>query len=311
MTPHPLIPASFAARIAGRPADPGISGADISGDGWLRRLPRLVDDTLARWDLHPDGAPRHGECALAIPVRRAGEELVLKLTWPHAEARHEHLALRHWNGDGAVRLLAADPAAYVLLLERLDADRALTGEPILSACEVIGRLLVTLDRPASPQFVALSDKATRWSRQLTEGTPLVPRRLTEQARAMLRHLLTDGVDGRLVHEDLHDQNVLASLDPGRGDWLAIDPKPVSGEWAYAVAPSVWNRADAAAAAHSLRTHARLRADVVAGVAGLDPERVRQWTFVRLVLNAVWHAADAPSSDPRRARMIALAKAFAD
>ena len=42
---------------------------------------------------------------------RAGEAAALKLTWPHAEARHEHLALRLWDGHGAVRLLAADPAA--------------------------------------------------------------------------------------------------------------------------------------------------------------------------------------------------------
>ena len=122
--------------------------------------------------------------------------------------------------------------------------------------------------------------------------------------------LDGAVDGRLVHEDLHDMNVLAPLDPARGAWLAIAPKPVSGEWAYAVAPIVWNHAEASAAAYNLRVHVRLRADTVAEAAGLDPDRVTHWTFVRLVLNALWAAPHSPGSDDFRARMIALAKAFA-
>lgn len=312
--PHPLIPPAFHTLVAGRAPEP-----DIGGDDWLRRLPRLIDDALERWELTVDGAPRHGQCALVIPVSARGATLahapdgraVLKLTWPHREASTEHLALRNWNGEGAVRLLAADPAAYVLVLERLDADRDLTRVPILEACEVIGGLFRRLDRPAGPQFDALTTRARRWLDHLRLGHSLVPRRLTEQASTTMEHLLDGTVDGRLVHEDLHDMNVLAPLDPARGDWLAIDPKPVSGEWAYAVAPLVWNRADATAAAANLRRHVRLRADIVADCAGLDPDRVTRWTFVRLVLNALWAGRDGPAFDDVRARMIALAKAFAD
>ena len=112
-----------------------------------------------------------------------------------------------------------------------------------------------------------------------------------------------------MHGDLHDGNVLAGT--GRSAWLAIDPKPIGAEWAYAVAPMVWNRAGAAARATSLRRHVRLRAEIIADVAGLDLDRVMAWTFVRLVLNAVWAADLAPASDGFLGRMIALAKAFAD
>ena len=306
--PHPLIPESFRALVAGRAGEP-----DVTGDDWLRRLPGLIDEHLDRWSATPDGEVRHGECAIVIPVRLRdnGTQAALKLTWPHAEAGHEHLALRHWNGEGAVRLLAADPAAYALLLERLDASRKLTSVSILEACEVIGGLFGTLDRQAAPQFDRLSERAERWQPLLNSGHSLVPRRLTDQASTTLGHLLDGAVDGRLVHEDLHDMNVLAPLDPARGAWLAIDPKPVSGEWAYAVAPIVWNRAEASAAAYNMRVHVRLRADIVAEAAGLDPDRVTHWTFVRLVLNALWAAPHSPGSDSFRARMIALAKAFAN
>lgn len=314
-----LVPQSFRETVAGREPDALlVAAADrgapepVDGDTWLERLPGLVQDHLERWELRPDGPSQHGECALVLPVLRRDEEpAALKLTWPHAEARHEHLALRLWDGRGAVRLLAADPRAGSLLLERLDASVCLRDRPLLEACEVIGELMRELDRPAAPQLDTVAGRALRWREQLAPGSPLVPRRLTEQALAVLDQLL--GADGhtRLVHEDLHDLNVLAPLHPGRGTWLAIDPKPVAAEWAYAVAPVVWNRPEEAARASNLRVHARLRADVVADAAGLDEDRVRAWTFVRLVLNAVWAAEHAPASDDFRARMIALAKAFAD
>ena len=303
-----VIPQAFLVAIAGRTAD---AAGYPNGDDWLTLLPSLVKEHLERWELTLDGQPWHGENALVFPVLRETQAAVLKVTWPHPEARHEHLALKLWDGRGAVRLIAANPSASTLLLERLDGNRQLTQLPILQACEVIGELFQQLDRPSTPQLDAVADKAIRWREQLSEASVLVPRRLTHQARDELKALLASAPSARLVHEDLHDMNVLAPIAHHRGDWLAIDPKPVAGEWAYAVAPIVWNRAEVTSAAFSVRNHVRMRAEVVAEVAGLDPDRVRRWTFVRLVLNAVWAAAHAPGSDEFRTRMILLAKAFSD
>ena len=303
-----LIPTAFHMAIAGRAAD---AAGYPDGDDWLAQVPSLVEEHLVRWDLTLDGQPWHGENALVFPVLREAEPAALKVTWPHAEARHEHLALRLWDGHGAVRLLAADPSASTLLLERLVGNRQLTKLPILQACEVVGDLFRQLDRPSLPQLDAVTDKALRWQEQLSEASALVPSRLTHQARDELTALVATAPSARLVHEDLHDMNVLAPIQPHRGDWLAIDPKPVAGEWAYAVAPIVWNRAEVTATADSVRGHVRMRAEVVADVAGLDEDRVRRWTFVRLVLNAVWAAVHAPGSDDFRTRMILLAKAFSD
>lgn len=303
-----VIPEAFRMAVAGRAAD---AAGYPDGDDWLAQLPSLVEEHLARWDLTLDGQPWHGENALVFPVLREAQPAVLKVTWPHHEARHEHLALKLWDGRGAVRLIAANPSASTLLLERLDGGRQLTELPILQACEVVGELFQQLDRPPAPQLDTVADKAIRWQAQLGEASVLVPRRLTHQATDELKALVTSAPPARLVHEDLHDMNVLAPLEHHRGDWLAIDPKPVAGEWAYAVAPIVWNRADVTAAAYSVRNHVRMRAEVVADVAGLDEERVRRWTFVRLVLNAVWAASHTPASDDFRTRMILLAKAFSD
>ncbi|TWE12278.1 aminoglycoside phosphotransferase family protein [Rudaeicoccus suwonensis] len=296
------IPASFRELVEGRAADVG-----VSGDDWLASLPGIVDHCVRQWSLRLDGPVWHGQCALVLPCHRDGEPVVLKVSWPHEEARLEHLALQNWHGRGAVRLLAADPAHWAMLLESVAHDADLTDPPLLDAIEVIGGLFTRLDRPATPQFTRLSECAERWITLCRSGSRLVPRRLTDQAAGLLSELAPD-CDGRLIHRDLHYENVLAAQ---REPWLAIDPKPLSGEWEFAVAPLLWNRWDHAAAAHNVRTHLRLRLGVVAEAAGLDESRALAWTFARMVLNAVWEAQEPIPDDEWISQCITIAKAMTD
>lgn len=68
----------------------------------LDRPRALVRELLADWELTLDGEERHGQCAVVLPVRTStGEPAALKVTAPHEEAEHEHLALQHWHGTGA------------------------------------------------------------------------------------------------------------------------------------------------------------------------------------------------------------------
>jgi streptomycin 6-kinase len=210
-----LIPESFSAGVTGRAPEP-----QISGDAWLLQLPGLVEASLAEWDLTLDGSPMHGVCALVLPVRLRDDSTgVLKVTWPHADAEHEHLALQHWGGRGAVRLLAANPGRWTMLLERLDGGLDLEDVPIEEACRVIGGLLRQLDHPALPQLSRLSAQAVRLVERLDSAPQAIPRRFVEQARAVLSDLMTDeAIDSCMVHTDLHYGNVLAAdAQPRLGD----------------------------------------------------------------------------------------------
>ncbi|MGB3441870.1 MAG: aminoglycoside phosphotransferase family protein [Actinophytocola sp.] len=255
------VPESFAAGF-------GEEGAE-----WLAGLPALTESCLARWGLTVDGPLTHGVCALVVPVRRAGEPAVLKVTWPHDEARHEALALSLWDGDGAVRLLAADDDAWALLLERLDPGTTLRHAPIEEALTVVTGMIKRLDRPAPPGVRHMRDTAARWVRELPEendGT--VPRELVDQAVAYCREL-GPAAGNRLVNEDLHYDNVL------RGDrepWLVIDPKPIAGDPEFGLIPLLWNRFDDVMAAGGLAA--------ITEAAGMDLSLARRWTFVRAVDN---------------------------
>lgn len=264
-----------------------------SGRDWLERLPRLVTELLAEWELGADGAPLSGRTSLVVPVRtrtRGGATAVLKLTWPHPEAAQEHLALRVWDGVDAVRLLAADPGRWALLLERLD-PRDLDTVGDLEACREVGTLLRRLDRPASPWAPRLSDHLAELVADIDAAHTgaagrRFPRRMLLQARGLAADLAGEhGIDGRLVHTDLHGQNVLWRAVPGR--WVAIDPKPMAGDPAFAVAPVLWNRWTQVEEAHDARAHLTVRLETVCEAAGVDPDRARTLSIVRMVRNALW------------------------
>jgi streptomycin 6-kinase len=260
---------------------------------WVEQLPALVRDLYAEWELRPDGWMMHGYTALVVPVVTAGgKRAMLKVSFPEVETEHEHLALSHWAGRGAVQLLRADPRRRAMVLEALR-DVSLTEAWDIEACTVVGGLYRLLHIPAFHQLRRLSDAtgaAADAMAALPRNAPL-PRRLVEQAVSLSRDFVDDpATDGTLVHTDLHYTNVL--MDEA-GDWRAIDPKPLSGDPHYEVAPMLWNRFDelAAETRESVREGVRRRFHTVIDTAGLDQDRARDWVVVRMMRNAAWPLLD--------------------
>lgn len=220
----------------------------------------------------------------------SGRPAALKVGFPHPESAQEHLALRHWDGRGAVRLLRADPHRAALLLERLPGEDVGVLDDV-EACETVAGLYARLHVPAPASLRRLSVVLGPWLdglAALPRDAPL-PRRLVEQALSLGRDLLGDpGTDGRLVHGDLHYANVLAA---DREPWVVIDPKPLSGDPHHEVAPLLWNRWDEVVAAGDVRTATRRRFHAVVDTADLDEDRARDWVVVRMVLNAAWAATE--------------------
>jgi streptomycin 6-kinase len=281
---------------------------------WLEALPRLVREVLDEWDLSYDGQARHGACALVVPVVTSdGVPAVAKFSWMHEEQEHEHLALQAWQGNGTVRMYRADPVRGVLLLERLDATRDLTTIDVIEACEITAGVYERIHLPALPQLRTLSSYIARWGADLTrlDRDAPIPRRLVEQAVSLGKDFVADpATDGHIIHGDLHYENVLAG---DREPWLVIDPKPMSGDPHYEVAPLLWNRWEEVLASGDVRAAIRRRFHAVVDTAMLDEDRARDWVVVRMVHNAMWCVHDNPHGFDQDERAyltmcIALAKA---
>ena len=288
---------------------PGLQAYAARGPAWaawLDRLPGLVRDLLGEWELTADGESVHGNTALVLPVRTPdGRPAVLKVVWPHPEAEHEALALQHWGGRGAVRLLRADPHRWALLLERLSAQD-LSEVWDVEACGIVGDLYRRLHVPAPPQLRTLSSRAATWAEELgrVDRTAPVPHRMVQHARSLARDLAADaGTDGVLVHTDLHFHNVLAD---GEG-WLAIDPKPLSGDPHFEPAPMLWNRWSELEG--RVRDGVRDRFLALVDAAGLDEDRARDWVIVRMLVN-IKDELDGNATPDRGwiTAMLAIAKA---
>jgi streptomycin 6-kinase len=283
-------------------------------------LPRLNGEVMTEWQLRPDGRPRQALNAHVVPVRTAdGRPAVLKLGFPHEEAVHEHIGLQHWHGNGAVELLRADPRRWAMLLERLHADEDLTAVPDLEACEIVAGLYAQLHLPALPQLRPLSTYVDQWTERLAQlpADAMVPRRLVDQAVSLGRAFVADpGTDARMIHGDLHYENVLAA---DREPWLAIDPKPMNGDPHYEVMPMLGNRWEEVLAGGDVRDSVRRRFHTLVDVAGLDEERARDWVVVREMHNALWVVETARADDRRLGpedrdvvtTSIAIAKAVQD
>lgn len=267
-----------------------------------------ADDLISEWHLRVEGDPIDGHRSLVVPVRADGRAAVLKIAPPEQHNAGEHLVLRQWNGDGAVRLLRADPRRRALLVERLTGGD-LTTVPDDQACAVIAGLYSRLHRPALPQLDALSNLAPQWTadlQALPRNAP-IPRRLVEQAIAQLPTLV-DAPDGEVtLHGNLHYGKVLTAQ---RSPWLAIGPSPLRGDPHYDVAPVLWSRWDRMG--HHAREVIRHRLFVLTDSAGLDEDRARAWTLVRAVLRALRLLQDGePADSLTLTRFVTVAKAVQD
>jgi streptomycin 6-kinase len=287
-----------------------------AGRAWIAALPGLADDLLDRWALRrDDGPPMCGAVALVLPVRLAdGAPAVLKLQPVDDETGGEPAALRAWDGHGAVRLFQHDPDSGSMLLERLDSGRTLESVPDdLAALQTLSELLARLCAvPAPAGMRRLADVAAAMLDRVPTALALlsdpVVRRLVETCAGAVGDLIPEAGD-RLLHWDLHFDNVLGALDGDRREpWLAIDPKPLAGDPGFELLAALHNRWDDVVATGDVPRAVRRRFDLMTEVLGLDRQRAAGWTLGRVLQNVLWEVESADTiwhADPDRAVAHAL------
>ncbi len=278
---------------------------DAAGHEWLDRLPALVDQTCRAWELQVEGPPRHGSHALVVPVRTAHGPAALRLSVPSRRAAGELRALRFWSGTRVVGLVRATDDGAAVLLQRLDADRPLSGQPTDEVAEVLGGLVADLAAMPPPSDVAstggeaadlVEHGQSRWE---ALGRPFALAAL-DRALELAAGLTTDD-PGLAVDGDLHAGQVLP--DAG-GAWRVVDPLLMRGDPTYDLARAVWTTADRLPDQDAIRRFA----DRLMGATGLDRSRARAWLEVRTVAYWLWCLEAGLTEDPSRCARVASALA---
>jgi streptomycin 6-kinase len=240
---------------------------------------------LAAWELSHPRLLTQTRTGHIYTVMHGGATVLLKLLSPlETEEQRGALALRYFDGQGAVRLLRHDDDAQ--LMEYAAGDPLVTlverGEDE-QATRIIAQVIVQLHGvpqdapydgllPLDRWFGALFAKAAA-DRQVGTETIFV------RAAALAERLLADPRDVRALHGDIQHDNIRQSP---RG-WLAFDPKGLVGERTYDCANALCNpgRPELVHDETRLLTHAALLADLLA----LDRWRVLAFTYAWACLNA--------------------------
>lgn len=280
--PHPPFPPAFVRQNAADPA-------------WLAALPALLVELAARWGLVV--APPYPGIIfnyVAPAVRSDGELCVLKVSRYLSDTRNEIAALRLWDGDGAARLLAADPAIGALLIERVAPGTMLTevaADDDDTATAIAAGMLRHLWRPAPPDhglrtLDSWCDAYERNRQALSRGADGFPAALFLRADDLRRDLLTSTTEQTVLHGDLHHYNILRAE---RAPWLAIDPKGLLGDRPFDICQFLRNPRDEPTLPLMRRRVDRFCADLE-----LDRERTKAWCLVHAILDACWQYEDGES-----------------
>jgi streptomycin 6-kinase len=267
-------------------------------DAWLEGLPATLQRLCDEWELELD-RPFDGGYGVnyVVPARRAdGSAAVLKATFPNREFDSELASLTLCGGKGAVRVLASDPVAAAMLIERAVPGTmlaTLAGDDArdLKLTPAVAAAMQAFWRPVpstSCPFPSTADwgRAFARHRALYGGSGPIPAVPFDRADELFRDLLASAADSVVLHGDLHHENILSH---GNG-WTVIDPKGVTGEPAFEVGAylrnplRIWKTGD-----H--RDLQRRRIEIFAGALGLDATRIAAWSAAQAVLSAVWDAED--------------------
>ena len=267
------------------PLPPALAGSlprfGADGEAWLARLPAMVEAARSRWDLQvgPPFEPGGVTSWVAPAKTPAGTDVVLKIVVPHEEAAAEPQGLAAWDGKGAVRLLDHEPDSWTLLLERVgpgDLEHAGPTAWLPALLDILGRLWAA---PIPDDVPRVADVVAPWPglmRSRAKADTWDPS-VVDRAIEILESWPHESVDKRLLHGDLHPENVLA-----RGDeWVAIDPKPVVGDPAYDLRQVIRAVVDPDAPVVGPVV------DEIATETGIDVDRMLGWTMAIQVESAIW------------------------
>ena len=242
---------------------------------------------LAAWNLSTPQLITQTPTSHIYTVAYENEPVVLKLlSASETKEQTGALALRYFDGHGAVRLLRYDEGAQ--LLEYAAGDELVTlverGQDE-NATRIIAEVLAQLH--SVPQdgtcdgFFVLD----RWFGELFNRAAADRQAGSEsiyvRSAALTERLLADQREVRVLHGDIHHRNIRQSA---RG-WLAFDPKGLLGERTYDCANTLCNPV----MPELVHNEARLltNAAILADALEIDLRRVLAFTYAYACLNASW------------------------
>lgn len=264
---------------------------------WAAHFPAQLSKVLEEWQLTLLQPFANLTFNFVSPVLLPeGQEAVLKMGYPNPDFAMECHALRHFNGQGAVKLLKSDSDSGKMIIEQIQPGTSLKQmNDDDKVTRIAAGVMQGLWRPFNEtkedavDFPTIAD----WLRALPAlkqrfegGAGPLDAELVTAAQQLSAELMADVSEPVLLHGDLHHDNIISASSEA---WVAIDPKGVVGEPAYEVGALLRNPSPSI-----YRQCFKRRVEILAEMLDIDRERVVRWAFVQAVLSAVWAVDGSPA-----------------
>lgn len=255
--------------------------------GWLDVLPEAVARFQEKWKITFE--PEIPETTITLVLLGHSPKLgpvVFKSLPEIEEFTSESRALELAGGPSVSRLFDRDLERCAMIAERIVPGTMLTSAEFTDedAARVAADVALHMHE-AAPDTTGLLP-VRRYMRDLLEWDSqphLIPDATIAHAQVLGKRLLATTTDERVLHGDLHHQNILRRAD---GSWALIDPKGLYGDPAYEIAAFLYNPGGVGDR-DDFATLTSRRFDIFSEAWGIERRRLMEWGFVGAVLSAVW------------------------
>lgn len=273
------------------------------GTSWISDLEKFISYYEKEWQFKAEKCFPDAQFNVVLDVtQNNGVSAVFKCCLPNKEFKTENLSLKHYDGDGAAKLLKSDIDNGAMLIEKITPGTSLES---LSNIEAETQYAIDVCRKLHTPikndqlFPSLENWFTGFDRlykKFNNTSGPFDEKLIKKAKKISRELLSSQSQPILLHGDLHYANLILNQD----HYVAIDPKGVIGESAFEIPlPRVSDSI----------TEKELfyRLDCFITQSQFDQKRIYSWVFCKAVLAAWWTVEDSGSFSDFTKRFLRVAK----
>lgn len=259
-----------------------------TGEKWLAGFDDLIAYCIHKWQFRLLPFKKLSYNFVAPVIFEDGSKAILKLGVPGIGIISEIAALKAFNGTGFCKLLDAEPEKGIMLLDKIE-----PGEPLnvirdeVAATKIVAGLIKDMQK-VNPISGYPFQTSSDWYNDLINlherfGN-IIPVELFTNAIAAYQSLQTHQQEQRLLHGDLHHENILSA---GSGKWKAIDPKGIIAETACELIPYLMNDLEGKDITATISD----RINVFAEELEIDKMIIIKWGAFRSVLSVYWKTED--------------------
>ncbi|WP_299086818.1 aminoglycoside phosphotransferase family protein [uncultured Metabacillus sp.] len=262
-----------------------------NGQTWLNHFEQLIKHCEEKWELKIQPPYELSYNFVAPAVRVDGSKVVVKLVVPGDEGfQNEVEALKHFNGQGIIRLLYEEAEKGIMILEHVSPGDKLASienddEATLIMAQVMKKLWKSPPNNTSIQTLFQREKDFQNIRlNHKDGVGPITKTMLMEAEEIFSRLTSTMKDLYLLHGDFHHYNVLSV---NQKDWIVIDPKGLIGEREYDVIQFLLNKLPD----DQVEQLIEKRINILVEHLHLNKERILLWGYCHSILSLYWDIED--------------------